>query len=142
MRRASVQVPGRVSMVKVPRDPFKDADSFSQHLADQIPPLSSVLNEHLEDNCGELLPHVFMDDVARWFLQAGHSSNGSESVTYLIELLDRALVAGSSDVRELVQASFVENLPTSLPSDPIFSLLSPALKADFARYSGIDLSAS
>ena len=120
-------------------DPFQDADAFSKHLAYQIPPFGPLLDEHLTDNYGEILPHVFMGDVARWFLQGATTSEASDWTRRLVELLDRALVDGSSDVRELVQASFIENLPTSRPSHPALARLSPALKADYLRYSGIRL---
>jgi hypothetical protein len=120
-------------------DPFQDADAFSQHLADQIPPFRPLLDEHLADNDGEVLPHVFMGDVARWFLQEATTSEASDWTRRLVELLDRALIYGSSDVRELVQASFIENLPTSRPGHPALARLSPALKADYLRYSGIGL---
>ena len=108
--------------------------SISPHT---ILPLHPLLDEHLDDNFAKLLPHVFMGDVARWFVKEGNSHNASPWVARLVELLDRALVAGSADVRELVQVSFVENLPTTSPGSPALTRLTPALKADYARFSGI-----
>jgi hypothetical protein len=126
-------------MVEDKHGPFANAEAFSRHLAGQIPPLRCVLDEHLVDNFGKVLPHLFMGDVTRWYMDNGSAGEGSEVLSQLLELLDRGLTTGSPDVRELIQVSFVENLPTAQPTGSALARLTPALKADYARYSGIHL---
>jgi hypothetical protein len=47
-------------------------------------------------------------------------------------MLEAALAAGDSSVRELIQVSFIENLPPA-PPEWISGCFGPALNADLAR---------
>ena len=129
-------------MVDADRAEFRDADSFARALASRVASLRPALRDHLEDNFGNLLPHVFMGDVARWFLHESRSKERSDEIAALVGLLEQGLRAGPPDVRELIQTSFTENLPTDKAPATRLALqpLGPQLKSDYARYCGILLS--
>jgi hypothetical protein len=113
-----------------------DMNAFAQDLAESTPSLRGLWRAHLEDNFNMPLPHLFMDDVARWFLQQVNSGSPGPDVARLTSRLEQGLINGASDVKELIQTSFVENLPTG-QSDPSFlRFVGPALAADYARFTG------
>ncbi len=118
---------------------FNDAEAFSRHLADRIVPLQPLLREHIDDNFGSLLPHVFMGEVARWYLSHADAVQPPSDVRLLIDLLDEALVTGAPDVSELVSVSFVENMPAPPNGRGALAHLGPALKADYQRWTGVQL---
>jgi Na+-translocating ferredoxin:NAD+ oxidoreductase RnfE subunit len=78
---------------------------FIEKLVRLVPELRRGLEEHLKDNCGELLPHVFMGDVTRWTIT--HANAMSHRV---LNSLEGGLATGSAEVANLILASFVENL--------------------------------
>jgi hypothetical protein len=42
------------------------AETFVREIVERFPKLSPLLREHLHDNSGELLPHVFFGDLTRY----------------------------------------------------------------------------
>jgi hypothetical protein len=102
-------------------------------LAYNVPELLPLLEEHLEDQDGEVLPHIFMADVERW-VEAGLVDEVGESrpaVRKLLALLEDAVVEGADEsVIEVIHASFLEHLPQ--PGEPCAELremLGPRLTA-------------
>ena len=79
-----------------------------------VPELQPLLAEHLADNYGELLPHVFFGDVTRWALR--EKAVNSLSLKRLLTLLDASYAKGVPDVQELIAVSFLENLPPGWPA--------------------------
>jgi hypothetical protein len=53
----------------------------------------------------------------------------------MCRVLDEALKDGSTEVRELVQVSFVENLPV-IAGDWFYECFGQTLRADFERFAG------
>lgn len=49
-------------------------ESAIKQLVATYPALAPILAEHLDDNFGEMLPHLVMADVVRW-LAAHHDSD-------------------------------------------------------------------
>jgi hypothetical protein len=97
--------------------------TVSELLADLVasePALQPVLDEHERDN-GELLPHVLFGDITRWVVE--HPANPR-----LLGVLERHLGDGDAYVRDLLLASFVENLLDE-PIDHLRDSLGPRLSA-------------
>lgn len=70
--------------------------------------LLPVLQEHLDDYDG-LLPHVFFADVTRELVKKG--SDGVGSIHDVLDFMETSLRFGDEHARELIAASFLENLP-------------------------------
>jgi hypothetical protein len=116
---------------------------FIDCLVARVPPLQPILREHLSDNFGEVLPHVFLGEVTRYAVAEFVRSNPPGSVerraspeleSLLVEL--EAGVAAGGEITELIGVSFLENLPR--PDEPgggVRDLLGPQLSSELARYS-------
>jgi len=100
---------------------INDPDTFVRAVVADAPELTPILDEHLEDNYQELLPHVLLGDITRWLEAAA----GTASAARVLGDLDDGLRNGSDDVRELVIVSFLENLDDG---SPLLALLTPTLR--------------
>lgn len=89
--------------------------------------LLPVLEEHLIDNEGEVLPHLVMADVIRWLVDHRQSHPGiCQSV---LSWLEREYVDGAEDVRGLITVSGVVMIPDpGQPGAELRDLLGPALR--------------
>jgi hypothetical protein len=98
---------------------------FVADLCAAAPALTHVLDEHVADN-DQFLPHVFMADVTRW-LGADRPATAVRAVVAVIaDHFDR----GQPDVRDVILASFLENLERDDPADQaVLDALPPALIA-------------
>jgi hypothetical protein len=87
--------------------------AFVGALAYAIPALRPVLQEHLDDQEGEVLPHLFMADVERWIhLEVvNRPKQSSDVVARVLEFLEEAYALGDPEVTELISVSFLEHLP-------------------------------
>lgn len=83
-------------------------DRFVLKLVETAPELKRLYNEHIADNEG-LLPHVFMGNVARYAVGA-YGEVGVSELKELLDCMEWGLSQDSAETRELVRASFVENL--------------------------------
>lgn len=105
-----------------------DAVAYTGALVWRYPDLLEPFGEHLLDNGGEVLPHVFMADVERW--AEALVVERRELLIDLLAELDRALSSGCDAVVNLIDVSFVENLPyPGEPNAEIRELLPPGLRA-------------
>lgn len=89
--------------------------------------LLPILDEHLSDMDGVLLPHLVMSDVVRWMVV---NEDDVDACAAMWSWLEDAYVFGDSDERDLIAASGVEMLPD--PHEPGATLrgfLGPALRA-------------
>ena len=84
--------------------------AFVEGLVRDVPQLSDAYREHLNDNFGELLPHVFLGDVTRWVVAVSQKRTDHDALATLLARMDAILSDPSHPCRELVLASFVENL--------------------------------
>lgn len=73
-----------------------------------VPEFGEIIDEHLVDYEGELLPHVLFGDLTR-FVLAANERGDHDVVARSLTFLDRALRDGDPDVENLVAVSFVEN---------------------------------
>jgi len=100
--------------------------AFTGALVWMFPELMPEFAEHLSDNEGEVLPHVFMAQVERWAEQL--VSERLPLVERLLEELERGYERGGEPVRNLIDVSFVENLPyPKQPHAELRALLPPRL---------------
>jgi hypothetical protein len=95
-------------------------EGFIDDLVAQVPSLQPLLRQHLEDNFGEVLPHVFLGDLTRHVVQEyrkahdGEANVGVEAGTPLENVLkafEDIFAAGNTEISELIVVSFLENLP-------------------------------
>ncbi len=92
-------------------------EAFVRALVQRFPSLTPLLEEHLADNFGDLLPHLFLDDVVRWALDLMAMARAERSVTAQRELceflshFEDAYASGNVELQELLSVSFLENLP-------------------------------
>jgi hypothetical protein len=88
---------------------MKDNASFVEGLLRVVPELRPVYDRHLADN-DTLLPHVFMGDVTRFAVAETADATGQAALARLMGYLEDGLKGGGEEVKELISASFVENL--------------------------------
>jgi hypothetical protein len=92
------------------------------------PKLSPLLVEHLEDNNGQVLPHLLMGDVMRWIVE--NLESDLQQCRSVLVWLDEAYESGNDEVRGLIVLSGVENIPDpGQPGSEIRGALSERLRA-------------
>lgn len=83
---------------------------FALAVADEVPSLRAVLEEHLRDN-SELLPHVFFGRVAACARDLARRTDQQAigELDHLLGHLERGLAADEPYVTDLIRDSFIEN---------------------------------
>jgi hypothetical protein len=109
---------------------------FIRDLGASFPALRPMLAEHVEDNFGDVLPHLFLADVLRWLLAQLDEGGGDDraEITDILSFLEDAFSAGDEERQELISTGFVENLPR--PGEPgarIRRMLGPELRDEAGR---------
>ena len=87
---------------------------FVADLCAAAPALTQVLDEHVADN-DQFLPHVFMADVTRWLAADRPAAVVRDVVAVIADHFER----GQPDVRDVILASFLENLSRDEPADQV-----------------------
>jgi hypothetical protein len=104
------------------------------------PELGPVYRTHLDDNFGELLPHLMMGDITRWMgvlvsrVQAGGPTAPADLELFrtVMAFLEGQFASGDAAVQELIAVSFVENLwQTGEQFTAIKNVLGPSLRGQF-----------
>lgn len=104
--------------------PAASTVAFIGALTCRFPMLLPVLQSHLDEQGGEVLPHIFMGAVERWarteFMRDPAAFR--PMVVSIMEYLHQAdlKVGSTGDVHDLIYASFVEGLPW--PGQPGYEL--------------------
>lgn len=89
--------------------------------------LAPLLDASLEDNEGELLPHLVLADVVRWL--AEHVESESDTCRSILDWLELEYESGPEDVRGLITVSGVEMIPDpGQPGSLLRVWLGPALR--------------
>ena len=83
-------------------------------LIDGEPALLPILEEHLDSNFNEILPHVLLSSVVFWVV--AHRVEYPELLAKLIGWMSRTVESPFQDVRELAVASGIEMFP--YPGEP------------------------
>jgi hypothetical protein len=99
-------------------------ESFIQDLLRSVPELERLFKEHLDDNEGTVLPHVFMGDVTRFAIAATKDVHMESVLQRILAQMNTGVAEGNEDVRELVTVSFLENL---LGEDAAVAVMKPLM---------------
>jgi hypothetical protein len=92
------------------RPAYAETVAFFGHLAYKVPALRGTLAKHLLDTEGEMLPHLFMEDVLHWLVAEGRPATDKD-VRLVLRVLDEGYRNGSEPFRSLVVVSFIEAIP-------------------------------
>ena len=87
--------------------------AFVGTLAYKFSVLLPIFQEHLEEQEGEVLPHLFMAEIERWTERAVASGDTARrgQVQSLLDFLETAYLTGEEEIEELISVSFLEHLP-------------------------------
>lgn len=95
-------------------------------LAWRFPALQKRIDQHLDDNNGEVPPHVLMSDYERW---AESALTGDPQLSDFLEFLEDAYGSAGLEVDELISVSFLEHLPRlGQPGAELRQLVGPRLQ--------------
>lgn len=94
-------------------------------LVERFPKLQPLLDEHLEDQDGELLPYLLLADVARW-AQATYPSD-PRTVGEVVDWLEAEYVRAEAAEKDLIGLGFVEVIPYRPLGAPLLTRLGPEL---------------
>lgn len=106
-------------------------------LVDAFPQICPLWAEHLEDQEGEPLPHVFFGDLVRWTTEAYLAApDAPPQATWrrFLDRLEQEYLAGDEGAFNVIYVSFLEMLP--YPDEEGAGLvdhLGPALRAGLAE---------
>lgn len=96
------------------RPAYAETVAFFGHLAYRVPALREILAKHLLDTQGEMLPHLFMEDVLDWLVAEGRAATAKD-VRLALRVLDDGYRDGSEAFRSLIVVSFIEAIPGARP---------------------------
>ena len=96
-----------------------------KRLAADFPMLLPLMEEHLADQEGELLPYLFMADVARW-ANASYVEH-PDVVGGLIDWLEREFEEAAAPEKDLIALGFVEAIPFPPEGAPLLLRLGTQL---------------
>lgn len=100
--------------------------ALMNRLTTEFPELEPLLQEHLVDQEGEMLPYLLMADVSRWAQE--NSTQRPDRVAQLMRWLEQEFAAGDGAIKDLIGVGFVEMLPETPKGDAVLSLLGPMLR--------------
>lgn len=86
----------------------KTANDFLLGLRGEVPEASPLVDEHLEDNEGELLIHLLMADLLRFCVTAFRDGK-TDLLRRCLSAVATALMTGDEHLRNAVEVSFVEH---------------------------------
>lgn len=110
--------------------------SFIQDLMRLVPELKPIYDQHLTEN-DTLLPHVLMADLARFAVDEVAGVRHRPAVVKLLSQLENGLSDGDSETRELIVASFAENLAGEVAAlQMLRPLMGPRLKKEVSTLCG------
>jgi hypothetical protein len=93
---------------------MSNSEAFARRLLAAAPELTPVYEEHLRDNFGETLGHVFMGDVTRWVVEACGKCAPEEvlspPVGALLSFFEQELASGDDHADNVIALSFCESL--------------------------------
>lgn len=94
-------------------------------LFEQFPELSPLIDEHLADQEGELLPYLLLADVARW-AQTSYAAEPA-LVGRLVDWLEDEFTRAEPAEKDLIGLGFVEVIPYRPEGSPLLARLGPEL---------------
>lgn len=110
---------------------------FVEELIRIIPDLVAIHQEHVTDN-GELLPHVFFGDVARYVVAKTLDPAAEGTLRLLLNQLEIECERQNPETGELIGVSFLENLCGEIgPLKVLIPMMGPALRRETSVICGI-----
>ncbi|RII22176.1 hypothetical protein DSC45_00415 [Streptomyces sp. YIM 130001] len=108
---------------------------FVNELVLRVPEFEEMLAIHVDDQNGEVLPHVFFWDVTVEMVD-GYLGKGEYGANWreVLEFMEECAGLGVAEVDEVIVTSFLGNLP--FPGSPGYGIveeLSPTLAVKFSR---------
>ena len=94
-------------------------------LVGAFPVLEPVMVQHLADQEGELLPYLFMADVARW--ADSSLTQDPETVGRLLDWLESEFTLAEPAEKDLIGLGFVETIPSPPEGSALLLRLGPEL---------------
>lgn len=109
--------------------------AFVEALVHQFQVLLGVFEQHLEEQRGEVFPHVLMGDVTRWLVGRFITSGSSDTLLRdILGFMEQAFDDDEEQVQELLAVSFLENLPRfGEQGFAIRSILGPSMQKELQR---------
>ena len=98
-----------------------------RELVAEVPELQPVLDDHLAEQEGELLPYLFMGDIAQWLHE--RSSTDAVLVGEVLARLEAMYAAGDFETKNLIDVGVIEMLPAVPDGATVLGLLGPELRA-------------
>lgn len=77
--------------------------------------LLPLLDEHLQDNQGEILPHILISGVVRWMVV--NRAMKPAVCRSIMGWMEREIVAGPPYTRNMIDVSAMEAMPS--PAEPV-----------------------
>jgi hypothetical protein len=106
---------------------MSEESDFTQRFVATFPELQPLLDDHLADQEGELLPYLLMGDVADWL--TARSTTEPDRVERILAWLDTAYAEGTFGTRNLIDVGIVEMLPAHPEGDAVLRRLGPELRS-------------
>jgi hypothetical protein len=110
-----------------------------QRLVTSVPGTRAVLDEHLDENCGEVLTHLLMADLGRWFVNAVATAD-ERGVADFLAAVESLYASEDPDTRNVAEVSFMELLAVAPDAkeraaiEAIRRLAGPKTMADLAHF--------
>lgn len=101
------------------------SESMAIRVVEEFPALTPVMEEHLKDQEDELLPYLFMADLARW--AQSRLSSDAELVGRLVDWLEIEFESAQPAEKDLIGLGFVEAIPFPPEGAPLLLRLGPHL---------------
>jgi hypothetical protein len=103
---------------------------FVDALVARVPSTRSIVDEHLDDQDGELLLHLLMADVSRFALSAFQRGDAATAGS-VVAVVEAGLVTGDDALVNAVEVSFVEVIgPWDVEMQAFISTWPQALSAE------------
>jgi hypothetical protein len=106
-------------------DSSRSTEQFILDMAEEIPALGRLLDQHLVTNDGDLLSTIFLGEVGLWFTEA--ALHGDQPTCERVASMIEDGVASSPRVADTVAVGFLEALPS--PGTPAFNIVHGLLPA-------------
>ena len=92
--------------------------AFVGWLVFRSPALLPILQEHLEDNDGEVLPHVILFQIRKWIELEVEVRGETDDIKNFMDSLRTGLEYDDYELVALIQTSFLDDLsPAPHPAD-------------------------
>lgn len=109
--------------------------SFVRATVERFPIFEELLQTHMNDNFGEILPNVFLGELTRYVVDLASNpqdDSGDDKelrVSEVLRYLENQFVQGGDEIQELISVSFLENLPRQgTPGHEIRNLVGPNMR--------------